>query len=226
MVSQRVISFRLTGLSPFLAHRDDVDAADALSAWRKDPANKTMSVAGDDRYPPWTWSTYLLQDGDKLIMPHEYVAACVCKAAASVVRSRQKTFKDIIGSSFLLQGDSCEFLVGGKPVPLAPILALAQEKVFQKQREKADKYGFSLLVKRVRVGNSKHVRVWPCFPQWEVRGTAELTDDSLTTEIVASIFNVAGKIGLGDRRPGSPKAPGRFGVFCSEVKDVKEAKAA
>ncbi len=216
-MAQRLVSFVLRGLSPILMHRDDVDSSDLLQAWRKDPANKTMSVAGDDRYPPWTWSTYLLQDGEKLVMPHEYVAACVCKAAASVVRSRQKTFKDIIGSSFLLQGDACEFYSGGKPVPLAPIIALSQQKVFQQQREKADKLGFSLLVKRVRVGNSKHVRVWPAFATWEVRGTAELKDDSLTTEVVDSIFKVAGKIGLGDRRPGSPKAPGRYGVFASTV---------
>lgn len=226
MATQRLISFRLTGLSPLLMHRDDVDSADELSKWRKDPTNKSMSVAGDDRYPPWTWAAYLLHDADNLVMPHEYIAACVCKAAASVVRSKQKTFKDIIGSSFLQQGESCEFLVGGKPVPYTPLMTLSLEKDFQKQREKATKYGFELKVQRLRVGTSKHVRVWPCFPQWEVRGVAELRDDSLTADVMASIFNVAGKIGLGDRRPGSPKAPGRFGVFAASVEDGKASRAA
>lgn len=217
MAQQRLVSFTLRGLSPLLMHRDDVDSADMLDQWRKDPGNKSMSKAGDDRYPPWTWSTYLLQDGKTLVMPHDYVAACVCKAAASVVRSKQKTFKDIIGSSFLLQGDDCEFLVGGKPIAFPALFTIAQGKVFAEQRDKVKKLGADLYVKRVRVGTSKHVRVWPAFPQWEVRGTAELKDDSLTVEVIRSIFTVAGKIGLGDRRPGSPKAPGRFGVFSSQV---------
>lgn len=217
-MAQRLINIQLRGLSPLLMHRDDVDSADTLEAWRKDPTNKSMSKPGDDRYPPWTWSTYLLHDNEKLIMPHEYVAACVCKAAASVTRGRQKTFKDIIGSSFLLQGDACQFLAGGKEIPVAAILKLSQRSVFAEHKTAAPAVGLQLYVKRVRVGTSKHVRVWPMFTSWEVRATAELKDDCLTVEVMKSIFGVAGKIGLGDRRPGSPKAPGRYGVFASEVK--------
>jgi hypothetical protein len=47
--------FVLKCLSPILIHGDDVMASDELTAWRKDPKNKSVSVPGDDRSPAWTW---------------------------------------------------------------------------------------------------------------------------------------------------------------------------
>ena len=36
------VNFELTGLMPLIMHQDDVEAADTLSEWRKDPANKNF----------------------------------------------------------------------------------------------------------------------------------------------------------------------------------------
>jgi len=41
--------FKLTGATPLLVHADDVEKADLLKAWRKNPENKNLSVPGDDR---------------------------------------------------------------------------------------------------------------------------------------------------------------------------------
>ena len=45
------IRFDLTGITALLMHNDDFESSDLLNAWRKAPANKGISVAGDDRSP-------------------------------------------------------------------------------------------------------------------------------------------------------------------------------
>ena len=45
-------------------HQDDVELGDELKEWRKDPANSNLSTPGDDRTPPWTWKSYIYNDGD------------------------------------------------------------------------------------------------------------------------------------------------------------------
>jgi hypothetical protein len=79
--------FVLKCLSPILTHNDDVMASDELAAWRKDPKNKSVSVPGDDRSPPWTWMTYLYHDGVRLAMPQDNIM-CALRHAGAKVSSR------------------------------------------------------------------------------------------------------------------------------------------
>ena len=53
----------LIGQSPLLMHKDNIQAGERVRAWSKDPANKKISVAGDDRTPPFTWIGYCYTDG-------------------------------------------------------------------------------------------------------------------------------------------------------------------
>jgi hypothetical protein len=48
-------------------------------------------------------------------------------------------------------------------------------------------------------------------------------DEMITEQILKTIFDAAGRyIGLSDWRPKSPKSPGQFGLFTSEVHIIKE----
>jgi len=67
------MSFELKGITPLLMHRDDVEAADEVKAWRADPKNKNISVPGDDRSPAWTWQIYCYSDGVHLAYPQENI---------------------------------------------------------------------------------------------------------------------------------------------------------
>ena len=48
-------SVTLVGETPLLMHQDNLAWEDAMMQWRKDPANKKVSVAGDDRSPAFRW---------------------------------------------------------------------------------------------------------------------------------------------------------------------------
>src|SRR3954447_9876381 len=88
--------FTLTGQTPILFHADDVMATDELKAWQKDPKNKGISVAGDDRSPPWTWQYYLYTDRTNISDPAENVMACLRKSAARIPLPKGKgTFKEL-----------------------------------------------------------------------------------------------------------------------------------
>lgn len=59
--------FELMGIpgSDLLLHADDIDWADKLGDWRKDPKNRSISRAGDDRSPGFTWIGSLYHDGER-----------------------------------------------------------------------------------------------------------------------------------------------------------------
>ena len=52
------------GLNPLIQHNDNLTFAEAIKAWRDDPANAALSINGDDRSPPWTWIGYLYHNGE------------------------------------------------------------------------------------------------------------------------------------------------------------------
>ena len=89
------VAFELTGEMPLLMHSDDVEAADELKEWRKDPANKDLSVAGDDRSPAWTWQTYLYSDGEHVTIPGANLMVNLRTAATQIILKKQKTFKEL-----------------------------------------------------------------------------------------------------------------------------------
>lgn len=209
------VQFTLTGRMPLLMHADDVESADLLESWRKDPSNKNSSRAGDDRSPSWTWQTYCYSDGTHLAMPAENVMVALRQAGTQMILKKQKTFKEITQSGLLIATEYCEFFSNGKQVPVSAVDGL-REKTFSEQRAGAKKLGFDLFIKRARVGTSKHIRVRPRFDKWEVRGMMHILKPELTFEVVQQLFDLAGSVGICDWRPGC-KTPGPYGMFSSKV---------
>lgn len=210
----------LSGITPLLMHQDDVDAADRLEAWRKDPANKNLQTKGDDRSPPWTWHSYLYTDGEHLAIPIDNLMACLRDAGAKVILKKQTTLKSASQSGLFIGQQFADFFVAGKQIPAAAIYAI-RTLTFPEQKEAVKKLGFTLFAKRARVGQAKHVRVRPRFDSWKATFTIEVLAPEITKEHLISLLDVAGdKQGLCDWRPGPPKGgqPGRFGRFVVETK--------
>lgn len=213
--------FTLTGQTPIFVHADDVMASDHLTAWRKDPKNKDLSVPGDDRSPPWTWQTYLYHDGEHLAVPQENIMACLRKAAAQVQMPKgRKSFKELSQSGLMIEGEYCDFLSRGKRIPRAAIVAMASMS-FHDQFEAVKELGFELKVKRAKVGQSKHVRVRAVFRAWSVVGTINVSEPVITLDVLKQLFEIGGRyVGLMDWRPGSPQSPGPYGIFGATLKPL------
>jgi hypothetical protein len=215
--------FELTGTMPLLMHQDDVMAADVLNEWRKSPSNKSVSVPGDDRSPAWTWMSCLYHDGTHLAMPWGPIMACL-RGAGSKIPAKRGSFKSMTQSGMLIPSDYCEFTVGGKQIALADIEAFKDAR-FSAHIAECRKLGFDLLVKRAKIGTSKHVRVRPQFQGWRISGTIGVTEPAITTEVLEQLFQIAGRlIGLGDWRPSAPQSPGPYGMFTSVVEPVTTSK--
>lgn len=214
--------FTLTGTTPLLMHADDVEAADELTAWRKDPKNKSISVPGDDRSPPWTWQTYLYSDGDRkaprIAIPTDNIMRALCYAATKISLPKGKgTFKQISQSGILIDSDFCRFTIDGAPIGMADIRKL-KNLTFAEQKRGAQALGFDLNVKRASVGSSKHVRVRPRFIPWEVSGSLEVFEPTITAQVLNQMFEMAGRLaGLCDFRPSAPNKPGNHGMFTAKL---------
>lgn len=216
----KTFSFELTGVTPLLFHADDIDGSDLLQAWRKHPDNKGKSVAGDDRSPPWTWFTYLYSDGEHLCMPSANIMTAIRQAAAKIIMKKQTTFKAASQSGLMILDELCEFHGPKGQVRYADLLKFKEEG-FATHSERVKALGFRLDCKRAPVGSSKHIRVRARFDDWTVKGTVEVTDDTITPAILTQMFDLAGKYsGLGDWRPSSPKSPGPFGRFSAKLKEI------
>lgn len=220
------VDFVLKGSTPLLFHADDVEAADELSEWRKDTANKNFSVPGDDRSPAWTWITYLYQNGQHLAWPSYNLMVGLRQAGAQVILKKQKTFKEITQSGIVMESEFLEFTTGGKQVPAGPIWDLKSHPTnFKRHAEAAKKMGFVLFVKRATVGRAKHVRVRARFNDWTVRGSLTVMVPEITFDRLEQLFETAGRGGQGDWRPAC-KTPGPFGMFTATLKRARESAAA
>jgi hypothetical protein len=218
--------FTLTGTMPLLMHADDVMASDELTEWRRDHRNKSISVPGDDRSPPWTWQTYLYHDGEHLAMPQENIMAALRFAGAKIPAKGKATFKSMSQSGLLIGSDLCVFTNNDERVAVADIHALRDEK-FSVQKDRCKALGFDLSVKRARNpgGKTKQVRVRAKFDAWAVSGLIVVAEPAITAEVLEQMFEIAGKLaGLGDWRPSSPDKPGPFGMFTARLKLVKGAR--
>lgn len=215
-------SFELTGLSSLFMHQDSVEQADAISEWRKSPDAQNSS-AGDDRFPAWTWITYLYHDTEHVVMPSANIMACLKSAGASIKLKGNKTHKAISQSGLLIAEESCEFLANGKQVAMEPFVKLFGNGGirFTAHADLARTHGFRLDVRRAALKTgSKHVRVRPRFDSWKVRGDIEIIDTDLKPDTLEQLFDIAGaKVGLGDWRPGC-KSPGPYGRFSYTLKKV------
>lgn len=204
--------FTLTGISPLLVHADDVIAADELIRWRKDPGNKSISVPGDDRSPAWTWQTYVYSDESNLCMPSDALMVALRFAGAKVTMKKQETFKSATQSGIVIDQEYLP-IQGGKGVVSVASIAKIKDLPFDEQMAAVESLGFKLDVRRAVVGSSKHVRVRPRFEPWSLKGTLNVTEQAITTEVLQTLFDIAGdRSGIGDWRPSSKKS-GTYGRF-------------
>lgn len=214
------IGFELRGLTAMLHHANEVELTDSLEAWRKDPKNKGISKPGDDRSPAWTWQTYLYHDGAKLAIPSQNLMVCLRQAGSQMILKRQKTYKEISQSGMMIASEFLGFKFGdkGNSLDMAKIVKLRDEP-FEHQSDAARDFGFRLFVKRAKIGTSMHVRVRPRFDTWAASGEVLTVAPELTFDAVKQLFQLAGRVGLGDWRPGC-KTPGPFGMFEATVKKL------
>lgn len=217
----------LTGLSPLLMHQDNIAFGESLKKWRTDPANKELSQTGDDRSPAWTWLGYIYHDRKVLGMNADNIMTMLREGGAKVKTGNGKeTYKKHTQSGIMLDQQQFTLLVNGNTVPVAALNDLIGVTDFTKHLEVAEQFGFELLVKRAKVGMSKHVRVRPLFREWVLTGSLTILDpelSGLSEQTLDLILRQAGSLcGLGDWRPSSPSS-GTFGRFAPTVEKVKAA---
>lgn len=212
------VSFELTGEMPLLMHWDNIEGGDELKGWRQAPENKNVSVPGDDRSPAWSWHTYCYNDGEYVTIPQDNVMGSLMYGGTQVVLKKQKTFKELSQSGLLIESEHLDFYFGeNKRLSVADLDAMRND-TFAVQAEKCKEMGFRLFVKRAKVGQSKHVRVRPRFDQWKIKGSLNVLAKEITFDILTVMFDYAGRGGLCDWRPSSPKRPGPYGMFTAKLK--------
>lgn len=212
---------RITGLTPLLMHHDDVEWADAMEAWKMDPKNKETSRAGDDRTPAFRWLGCLYHDGEAVAIPSDNLSTCMREGGAMIPLpngKKNQTFKAKTQSGLAVDPVYWRLSVNGREIPLAPLLALRDEKSFEKHHETTRALGFRLHVKRAKVGQTKHIRVRPYFDNWSAEGSIIVTDEQITSDALSQILSYAGRYkGIGDWRPSSKQSPGPYGQFKAEI---------
>lgn len=223
------VQFELVGEMPLLMHWDNIDGCDLLKEWRQDPANKNQSVAGDDRSPAWTWHTYCYTDGANVVIPQDNVLASLLYGGMQVPpwwKTKKQNVKELTQSGIVAASEFFRFEYGkGKQLTVAQLDAM-RDMPFAKQAERCQDLGFRLFVKRAGVGQAKHVRVRPRFDTWKVTGELDVIADDFPIEKLELVFHYAGRGGLCDWRPSSPKRPGPYGMYRASVKAIKKSKVA
>jgi hypothetical protein len=213
----RTYQVTITGKTPLLMHHDNIDWADFMDEWKENPANKKLSKAGDDRTPAWRWLGCVYHDGKYVSIPQGNLMRSLMEGGAMVPvpgGKNGKTFKSQTQSGMMTVEPFWPLLIGGKPLAWADVEALKDEAKFTEHRKATREMGFELLVKRAKIGMSKHIRVRPQFAAgWQIRGSLAVWDEQIDTKSLQSILEYAGQYkGLGDWRPGG-KTPGPYGTF-------------
>lgn len=216
-------SVKITGVTPLLMHADDIDWSDRLTAWKDDAANRTSSKAGDDRTPAWRWIGNCYTDDEFVGIPVGNLMRCLMEGGAMVPvpgGKSGKTFKAQTQSGMRVDDVLWPLLVDGKPIPWAPIAALMKVNDFAAHKAACVDMGFSLFVRRAKIGQAKHVRVRPRFDRWSAAGTISVWDEKITQRVLQEIATFSGEYkGICDWRPGS-NTPGSYGMFTAVVEEV------
>jgi hypothetical protein len=215
---------KLTGETPLLMHWDNIDWCEVMQKWGKDPANKKNSVAGDDRTPAFRWLGNLYHEAGRVVIPADNLMTVLREGGAKVPTGKKgATFKRQTQSGLLVNESAWRLTIGGAEIDAAGLIkTLKNENDFEVHQAEVEKLGFTLFIKRARIGQAKHIRVRPRFDKWECSGTISVLDDSINKDTLQTILTYAGvQCGLGDWRPSSPKSPGPFGRFAAEVSRKK-----
>jgi|SRR5690606_15045921 len=220
----RTYAVEITGKTPLLMHHDNIEWADFMEEWKSDPANKKGSKAGDDRSPAWRWLGCVYHDGQHLAIPQGNIMRAIMEGGAMVPvpgGKNGKTFKAQTQSGMMSVEPFWTLRIGGKPIPWSALEALKDEAKFAEHKKAASALGFDLLVKRAKIGSSKHVRVRPQFAAgWQIQGTLAVWDEQIDERVLNDILEYAGQYkGLCDWRPGG-RTPGPYGTFEASVKAV------
>jgi hypothetical protein len=201
----------IEGLTPMLMHHNNLEARDAIAA-----TGRKGGKAGDDRYPADMWKSYLYLDDKRVCIPAENFLAALLKAGSGVSIGKMKTLK-AASQSIFFSDFFVPLIVNGKQITRADIESI--DGPFADQREAVKKLGFHLFVKPCSVNGKSHVRVRPRFDTWSCSTTFETDNEDLLSgdSRVEQLWYGAGKNGVGDWRPSSPKKPGMYGMFKSAV---------
>ena len=160
----------------------------------------------------------MYHDGQVAAMPSDNLMRCFMEGGAMVPvpgGKNGKTFKAQTQSGMMVAEPFWPLSVNGDGmlVPMSQVNALLKQEDFASHKQAADALGFSLFVKRAKIGASKHVRVRPRFDSWALTGTINVWDKQITKAVLTDVLRYAGQYkGLGDWRPGG-KTPGSFGMF-------------
>lgn len=211
----------LTGKTPLLMHHDNIEWADFMDEWKNNPSNKKTSKAGDDRTPAWRWLGCCYHDNKHLCVPQGNIMRSIMEGGAMVPvpgGRMGKTFKSQTQSGMMSVEPFWPLEIGGSLIAWADIEALKDISQFAEQKKMAQALGFELMVKRAKIGTSKHIRVRPSFaPGWTLRGSFAVWDEQIDQRVLQDILDYAGQYkGLGDWRPGG-KTPGPYGTFEAKV---------
>ncbi len=163
----RTYNVELTGKTPLLLHHDNIEWADFMEDWKSNPDNKKDSKAGDDRSPAWRWLGACYHDPNVLGVPAANIMRSIMEGGAMVPvpgGKMGKTYKAQTQSGMMCVETLWPLYVDGATISWPDVNALGDEKKFRVHREKVHAMGFNLLVKRAKVGSSKHVRVRPEIP--------------------------------------------------------------
>lgn len=227
-MSTEMKQYRITlnGLTPMLMHQDNLTFAEKVQEWRNDSANKELSVKGDDRSPAWTWLGYLYHDTNYFGMPSDNLMTMLREGGAKVKTGYiSETYKKHTQAGIMLDQQQFDLYVHENCIPVNPFNELINVNDFKEHLRVAESYGFELLVKRAKIGQSKHVRVRPLFRNWMLTGSLTVIDEEIsgiTQKVLQTVLNQAGAlVGLGDWRPGSPKSSGTFGKFSPEIELIE-----
>lgn len=219
---ERVFEITESGRTVMM-HRDNLVWSALLKKWEKDPKNKPKTVAGDDRTPAWRWIGSLYHDGEHVAIPSDCIMACILGGGARVLvpngRSG-KTFKAQTQSGIVPLTPYWPLHISTGLVKIADIQKLQDVEDFDEHVERTRALGFELDVRRVRIGQSRNVRVRPLFTDWSATGKLLVTDDQLTLEILTLILREAGVyVGMLEWRPSAGR-PGPFGTFTVDIKEI------
>jgi hypothetical protein len=209
----------MKGETPLLLHHDNLVWAETMKKWGTDPANTRGSVAGDDRSPAWRWIGNLYVDGGRVVIPADNLMTVLREGGAKCPTGKKgATFKRQTQSGLVVNEAAWPIEIKGMQVSYDAIKALIENPDFAEHEGIVADLGFSLFVKRAKIGQAKHVRVRPRFDVWAISGSITVFDEQITKDVLQNILTFAGTYaGLGDWRPSSPKSPGPFGKFTAEV---------
>jgi hypothetical protein len=207
-------------------HKDNLSFSEKIKAWQKEPENKALSIAGDDRSPAWVWIGYTYNDGKHICIESDNVMTMLREGGCKVpTGKKQETYKKQSQSGILIDSQTWPLFEDGKQIPIKPLTELIGQSDFMAHIEAVEKAGFELFVKRGKIGTQKHVRVRPIFRNWSVAGTLTVLDEEMSgisKPVLEKILSQAGAlVGLCDWRPSSPKSPGPYGKFTSVVTEIK-----